>query len=115
IARPVGGSFVDGGNKYDVGLERLCLKVGLVVGRGGLGEILMGFYRVKDGICGGKCVVSVRWMMGIFYLMRVLVGLGGGGLVGREGIRGGDGGGNMGGGVVAEGVGGDVLFGFVCG
>lgn len=112
-ATPLGGAFLHPGNKYDVPLETLSLNLALVLGTAGLPHILIRFYTVKDAISARKSVLSATWIIGIFYLMTVFLGFGAAAFVGTEAITAADAAGNMAAPLLAQALGGDLLFAFV--
>ncbi|NQD53143.1 cation acetate symporter, partial [Bacillus altitudinis] len=112
-ATPLGEAFLHPGNKYDVPLETLSLNLALVLGTAGLPHILIRFYTVKDAISARKSVLSATWIIGIFYLMTVFLGFGAAAFVGTEAITAADAAGNMAAPLLAQALGGDLLFAFV--
>ena len=52
-----GVEMMKGGGVVKDGMWGVCVGVGVMFGRGGLGEIVMGLFRVRDGGEGGKRVL----------------------------------------------------------
>jgi cation/acetate symporter len=84
-----------------------------MLGTAGLPHILMRFYTVPDARTARSSVAYATAFIGFFYLLTFVLGFGAMVIIGREGITGFDPGGNMAAPLLAEGVGGTPLLGFI--
>ena len=112
-ATPLGGDFLNPGNKFKDPLDTLSLNLALVLGTAGLPHILIRFFTVKDAITARKSVVYATWIIGIFYIMTIFLGFGAAAFVGYDKIIAANAAGNMAAPLLAEAIGGDFLFAFV--
>ncbi|WP_050615641.1 solute symporter family protein [Bacillus testis] len=112
-ATPLKEAFLNPGVKYTVGLDTLSLTMGLVLGTAGLPHILVRFFTVKDAKTARSSVVYATWIIGIFYVMTIFLGFGAAAFVGNSKIIAADKAGNMAAPLLAEALGGDMLFAFV--
>ncbi|MFD1658636.1 cation acetate symporter [Streptomyces caeni] len=116
-----GAAFLAPGLKYggswSARIDFISLGLALVLGTAGLPHILSRFYTVPTARAARRSVVWSVGLIGGFYLMTVVLGLGAAALVGPEAVRGSNAAGNtavpllalrLGGG--AESTGGTVLF-----
>lgn len=109
-----GADFLNPGIKYVSGLDAASLSLGLILGTAGLPHILVRFLTVPNAQVARKSVVWIMWIMGAFHLMVILLGLGAIQLVGMETIVEANPAGNMAAPLLAQLVGGNLLFAFVC-
>ncbi|PJN91243.1 solute symporter family protein, partial [Bacillus sp. mrc49] len=112
-ATPLGGDFLNPGNKFKDPLDTLSLNLALVLGTAGLPHILIRFFTVKDAITARKSVVYATWIIGIFYIMTIFLGFGAAAFVGYDKIIAANAAGNMAAPLLADAIGGDFLFAFV--
>ena len=112
-ATPLGGDFLNPGNKFKDPLDTLSLNLALVLGTAGLPHILIRFFTVKDAITARKSVVYATWIIGIFYIMTIFLGFGAAAFVGYDKIVGANSAGNMASPLLAEALGGDFLLAFL--
>ncbi len=94
-------------------IDAISLGLALMFGTAGLPHILMRFYTVPDGRTARVSVMYATALIGGFYLLTVILGFGAMVLVGHEGIRAVDAGGNMAAPLLAEAVGGQAFLGFI--
>lgn len=88
--------------------------IALVLGTAGLPHILMRFFTVKDAKTARSSVIWATWIVGIFYVLTIFLGFGAAAFVGKEDIIAANAAGNMAAPLLAEALGGDILFSFVC-
>jgi cation/acetate symporter len=112
-ATPLGENFLNPGNKFKNGLDTLSLNLALVLGTAGLPHILMRFFTVKDAQTARKSVVVATWIIGLFYIMTIFLGFGAAAFVGYDAIVAADKGGNMAAPLLAQALGGNILFAFI--
>src|SRR5690625_6368481 len=72
----MGEQFFVPGQLFSIPLEVLSLYLALILGTAGLPHILIRFYTVKNAIEVRKSVVTASWIIGVFYLMTLVLGLG---------------------------------------
>ncbi len=94
-------------------IDAISLGLALMFGTAGLPHILMRFYTVPDGRTARVSVMYATALIGGFYLLTFILGFGAMVLVGHEGIRAVDAGGNMAAPLLAEAVGGQAFLGFI--
>jgi cation/acetate symporter len=94
-------------------LDALSLGLALMLGTAGLPHILMRFYTVRDARTARSSVGYATAFIGFFYLLTFILGFGAMVIIGREAITSFDAGGNMAAPLLAEGVGGTPLLGFI--
>lgn len=112
-ATPFGPEFLNPGIKYANGLDAASLTLGLILGTAGLPHVLVRFLTVPNAQVARKSVVWVMWILGTFHIMIIFLGLGAAKLLGHEAIIAANPGGNMAGPLLAQFVGGDLLFTFI--
>ncbi len=87
---PAGQRLLEPGLQYGEGtiakIDFVSLAIGGVLGPAGLPHILMRFYTVPTGREARKSVVWAIWLIGIFFLCSLVLGLGATALVGAERI-----------------------------
>src|SRR5699024_11991496 len=74
---------------------------------------LMRFFTVKDAREARKSVITATWTIGIFYILTLFLGFGAAVFVGDEKILAANLGGNMAAPLLAEAIGGEILFAFI--
>ena len=112
-ATPLKEAFLNPGVKYTDGFDTLSLTMGLVLGTAGLPHILVRFFTVKDAMTARSSVVYATWIIGLFYIMTIFLGFGAAAFVGNDAIVANDKAGNMAAPLLAEAIGGNMLFAFV--
>lgn len=111
---PLGEQFFHPGNYFASPLEMFSLHLTLLCGTAGLPHILIRFYTVKDAVDVRRSVITAIWIIGLFYLMTLLLGLGTVALVGWWRLMAQDPTGNLAAPLLAEVLGGDFLMAFIC-
>lgn len=94
-------------------LELISLGIALIFGTAGLPHILVRFYTVPDAKTARYSVVWAMVLIGSFYIMTTFLGFGAATIVGRGFIND-HGGTNMSAPLLAEKLGGEVFFAFIC-
>jgi cation/acetate symporter len=101
------------GNKFKLPLDTISLNLALVLGTAGLPHILIRFFTVKDAPTARKSVVYATWIIGAFYILTIFLGFGAAAFVGADDIIAANAAGNMAAPLLAQALGGDLLFAFV--
>lgn len=109
-----GANYLNPGIKYTDPLGTLSLMLALVLGTSGLPHILMRFFTVKDAQTARKSVITATWTIGIFYILTLFLGFGAAIYVGESKILAANPGGNMAAPLLAEAIGGNILFAIIC-
>lgn len=112
-ATPLQEAFLDPGNKYKSGLDMISFNLSLVLGAAGLPHLLVRFFTVKDAATARKSVVYSTWFIGVFFIMTIFLGFGAAAFVGFNNIVAANPGGNMAAPLLAQTLGGDILFAIV--
>lgn len=112
-ATPLGSDFLNPGNKFKLPLDTISLNMALVLGTAGLPHILIRFFTVKDAPTARQSVVYATWIIGAFYILTIFLGFGAAAFVGRDAILAANPAGNMAAPLLAQVLGGDLLFAFV--
>lgn len=94
-------------------LETISLGIALMLGVCGLPHILMRFFTVTDQKAARESVAWATGWIGYFYILTFITGFSAASLVGREIILRFDLGGNMSAPLLAEALGGPLIFGFL--
>lgn len=110
---PLGEDFFLSGHLFDNPLEFLSLQLALVLGTAGLPHILIRLYTVRNTFEVRKSLISSTWIIGLFYIMTLILGLATVALLGFERLIEGDSTGNLAAPLLAHAVGGDFLLAFV--
>lgn len=108
-----GADYLNPGIKYTNPLGTLSLMLALVLGTAGLPHILMRFFTVKDAKTARSSVITATWAIGIFYILTLFLGFGAAIFVGESEILAANKGGNMAAPLLAEAIGGNILFAFI--
>ncbi|GIP64163.1 cation acetate symporter [Virgibacillus pantothenticus] len=108
-----GADFLKPGLKYTDPLGTISLMIALVLGTSGLPHILMRFFTVKDAKTARSSVITATWTIGVFYILTLFLGFGAAAFVGERNILAANPGGNMAAPLLAEVIGGDILFAFI--
>jgi cation/acetate symporter len=112
-ATPLTEAYLNPGVKYKIGLDTISLNMGLVLGTAGLPHILVRFFTVKDAKTARSSVVYATWIIGIFYVMTIFLGFGAAAFVGNQKIVTANPAGNMAAPLLAQALGGNLLFAFI--
>ncbi|MDQ0154686.1 solute symporter family protein [Robertmurraya andreesenii] len=110
---PLGEVFFNPGNLFDHPLEFLSLQLALVLGTAGLPHILIRLFTVSNALEVRRSLISATWIIGIFYVMTLVLGLGTVALLGYDLLMELDPTGNLAAPLLAKAVGGDFLLAFV--
>nr|WP_106778947.1 sodium/solute symporter [Lysinibacillus timonensis] len=113
-ATPAGEAYLNPGLKYSNGIDTISMLLALVLGTAGLPHILMRFFTVKDAKTARSSVIWATWIVGLFYVLTIFLGFGAAAFVGADVIVEANAAGNMAAPLLAQALGGDVLFSFVC-
>ncbi len=108
-----GADYLKPGLKYTNPLGTISLMIALVLGTAGLPHILMRFFTVKDAKTARSSVITATWVIGIFYVLTLFLGFGAAAFVGESKILAANPGGNMAAPLLAEALGGEILFAFI--
>ncbi|BDH61684.1 cation acetate symporter [Lysinibacillus sp. PLM2] len=109
-----GQAYLNPGLKYSNGIDTISMLIALVLGTAGLPHILMRFFTVKDAKTARSSVIWATWIVGLFYVLTIFLGFGAAAFVGADVIVEANAAGNMAAPLLAQALGGDVLFSFVC-
>ncbi|MEK4255366.1 solute symporter family protein [Ureibacillus sp. FSL K6-2830] len=112
-ATEAGEAYLNPGMLYKSGINTISTLLALVLGTAGLPHILMRFFTVKDAQTARSSVIWATWIVGIFYVLTIFLGFGAAAFVGKETIVAANPAGNMAAPLLAEALGGDILFSFV--
>ncbi len=110
---PLREQFFLPGNLFSSPLEMLSLNLTLLCGTAGLPHILIRFFTVKTAIDVRRSVITASWIIGLFYVMTLILGLGAVALVGWGRLVATDPTGNLAAPLLAEVLGGDFLMAFI--
>ncbi|RDW15466.1 solute symporter family protein [Oceanobacillus chungangensis] len=108
-----GADYLKPGLQYTQPLGTLSLMLALVLGTAGLPHILMRFFTVKDAKTARSSVITATWVIGVFYVLTLFLGFGAAAFVGYDSIIAANSGGNMAAPLLAQVLGGDILFAFI--
>lgn len=108
-----GADYLKPGLKYTDPMGTISLMIALVLGTAGLPHILMRFFTVKDAKTARSSVITATWVIGIFYVLTLFLGFGAAAFVGEANILAANPGGNMAAPLLAEALGGEILFAFI--
>ena len=110
---PLGEDFFLPGNLFDNPLEFLSLQLALVLGTAGLPHILIRLFTVSNTFEVRRSLISATWIIGTFYVMTLVLGLGTVAFLGYDSLMALDPTGNLAAPLLAKAVGGDFLLAFV--
>ena len=110
---PLGETFFLPGNLFDFPLEFLSLQLALVLGTAGSPHILIRLFTVRNTFEVRRSLTSSTWIIGIFYVLTLVLGLGTVALLGYDSLIVRDPTGNLAAPLLAKAVGGDFLLAFV--
>lgn len=109
-----GEAYLNPGLRYTNGIDTISMLIALVLGTAGLPHILMRFFTVKDAQTARSSVIWATWIVGLFYVLTIFLGFGAAAFVGKDAIIAANPAGNMAAPLLAQALGGDILFSFVC-
>jgi cation/acetate symporter len=116
-ASPAGNKVLGPGLEYGVStvtkFDFVSLALALVLGTAGLPHVLMRLYTVPNAREARRSVVWTIWLVGLFYLCTLVLGFGAMWLVGGKSILAAPGGGDSAVPLLADKLGGTLLFGIV--
>nr|WP_245301616.1 cation acetate symporter [Virgibacillus natechei] len=110
---PLGDDFFSSGNLFNSPLELISLQLALILGTAGLPHILIRLFTVRNTVEVHRSLISATWIIGLFYLMTLVLGLGTVALLGYEKLIAADSTGNLAAPLLAREVGGDFLLAFI--
>lgn len=110
---PLGEQFFHSGHLFDNPLEFFSLQLALLFGTAGLPHILIRFFTVRNTMEVRRSLISSTWIIGIFYLLTLILGLGTVAILGYQTLIGQDATGNLAAPILAKAVGGDFLLAFI--
>lgn len=110
---PLGEQFFMPGHLFENPLELVSLQLALILGTAGLPHILIRFFTVSNTVEVRKSVLSATWIIGGFYLMTLVLGLGAIALLGHAPLVSVDVTGNLAAPLLAKAVGGDFMLAFI--
>ncbi|RDW15461.1 solute symporter family protein [Oceanobacillus chungangensis] len=113
LGTPLGEQFFLPGNLFDNPLEAISLQLALILGTAGLPHILIRLFTVRNIVEVRKSLFTACWIIGLFYLIALILGLGTVALVGYEALIIKDSTGNLGAPLLAMVLGGDFLMAFI--
>lgn len=108
-----GVDYLKPGVLYTDPLSTISLMIALVFGTAGLPHILMRFFTVKDAKTARSSVITATWTIGLFYILTLFLGFGAAAFVGQDAILAANPGGNMAAPLLAQAIGGNILFAFI--
>jgi cation/acetate symporter len=104
-------NFLDPGMKFKNPWETVSLGAALLFGTAGLPHILIRFYTVPDAKTARSSVVWAMWIIGGFYIMTTFFGFGAAALIGPDVTKPNP---NMSAPMLAQLLGGEFFFAFIC-
>ena len=110
---PLGEQFFLPGNLFANPVEILSLNMALIFGTAGLPHILIRFFTVGNALEVRRSVITASWIIGLFYVMTLILGLGTVALVGWSRLVSVDSTGNLAAPLLAQVLGGDFLLAFI--
>lgn len=110
---PHGEAFFNPGHLFEHSIDKVSLTLSLILGTAGLPHILIRFLTVRNAKEARYSAMSATWIIGVFYLMTLVLGVGTIAIVGWDRLIGSDPSGNLAALLLAEVVGGDFLVAFV--
>lgn len=110
---PLGLQFFEPGDIFQNPLQTLSLNLSLVLGTAGLPHILIRFFTVRNAVEVRKTISTATWVIGLFYLMVLILGMGVVALVNWQHLISIDPTGNLSALLLAKAVGGDFFMAFM--
>ena len=112
-ATPLGPKYLNPGNEFTHPIDTVSLTIALLLGTAGLPHILIRFFTVRDAQTARKSVVTATYIIGVFYVMTMLLGFGAASIVHASVIEAANKAGNMAAPLLANKLGGPILFAFI--
>lgn len=109
----LGKQFFLPGQIFGNPLEAVSLQLALILGTAGLPHILIRFYTVRNVVEVRRSVITASWIIGVFYVITLVLGLGAVALIGGENLIAVDATGNLAAPLLAKELGGDFLLAFI--
>src|SRR5699024_4178384 len=113
VGTPLGEQFFLPGHLFENSVELISLQLALILGTAGLPHILIRFFTVRNIKEVRRSLLSATWIIGLFYTMTLVLGLGKSALLGYEKLMAADSTGNLAAPLLAKEVGGDFLLAFI--
>ena len=110
---PLGEQFFMPGHLFNNSFELFSLQLALILGTAGLPHILIRFFTVKNITEVRRSLLSATWIIGLFYMMTLILGLGTIALLGYDKLIAADSTGNLAAPLLAREAGGDFLLAFI--
>lgn len=110
---PLGEQFYLPGHLFEQPLELMSLQLALILGTAGLPHILIRLFTVRNTMEVRRSLLSATWIIGLFYMMTLVLGLGTVALLGYDTLISADSTGNLAAPLLAREVGGDFLLAFI--
>jgi cation/acetate symporter len=110
---PLGEQFFMPGHLFGNPLEFFSLQLALILGTAGLPHILIRLFTVRNTFEVRRSLISATWIIGSFYLMTLVLGLGTVAILGYNALIDADPTGNLAAPLLAREVGGDFLLAFI--
>lgn len=110
---PLGESYFHPGHLFENPIELFSLQLALILGTAGLPHILIRLFTVKNTFEVRRSLLSATWIIGTFYVMTLILGLGTIALLGYQSLVSADPTGNLAAPLLAQAVGGDFLLAFI--
>lgn len=110
---PLGDQFFLPGHLLGNPVEMFSLYLALILGTAGLPHILIRFYTVKNVKEVRRSVLTASGIIGAFYIMTLILGLGTVALIGHDALVAADSTGNLAAPLLAKALGGDFLLAFI--
>ncbi|WP_405099675.1 cation acetate symporter [Oceanobacillus sp. FSL H7-0719] len=110
---PLGESFFQAGHLFENPIELFSLQFALILGTAGLPHILIRLFTVRNTFEVRRSLISATWIIGVFYIMTLILGLGTIALLGFNTLVAADPTGNLAAPLLAKEVGGDFLLAFI--
>ncbi|TRM10960.1 cation acetate symporter [Lentibacillus cibarius] len=110
---PLEEQFFQPGNLYNQPLESLSLHLALILGTAGLPHILIRLFTVRNVREVRRSLLTASWIIGLFYIIALVLGLGAVALIGYNQLIDADPTGNLAAPLLAGKLGGDFLMAFI--
>ncbi|MEC5425681.1 cation acetate symporter [Virgibacillus sp. C22-A2] len=110
---PLGEQFFIAGHLLNSPLETVSLQLALILGTAGLPHILIRFYTVRNALEVRRSLLTASWIIGFFYIMTLVLGLGTVAMIGYDELVNTDSTGNLAAPLLAQALGGDFLLAFI--
>ena len=110
---PLGNQFFLPGQLFDSPVELFSLQLALILGTAGLPHILIRLFTVKNKVEVRRSLLSAACIIGMFYIMTLILGLGTLAIFGYDSLVAVDPSGNLAAPLLARQVGGDFMLAFI--